>query len=77
MFRKTTFNNNEAIIEEAIRKEQEKIKHMPRKEQEYEAWKKLQEQTKMDFDPDEKSHEELREFFKVSKEKNAIEDMNE
>jgi len=31
----------------------------------------------MDFDPDEKSMEELREFFKVSKDKNAIEHMNE
>jgi hypothetical protein len=30
----------------------------------------------MDFDPDEKNQEELREFFKVSKEKNAIEHMN-
>ena len=31
----------------------------------------------MDFDPDTKSQEELREFFKISKEKNPIEDMNE
>jgi hypothetical protein len=31
----------------------------------------------MDFDPDEKSQEELREFFKISKEKNSIEHMNE
>lgn len=31
----------------------------------------------MDFDPDKKSMEELREFFKISKEKNAIDHMNE
>ncbi len=31
----------------------------------------------MDFDPDDKSMEELREFFKISKDKNAIDDMNE
>lgn len=65
------------MIEEALKKEQDKIKTMPRKEQEFEAWKNLQKQTEMDFDPNEKSHEELREFFRVSKEKNAIEDMNE
>lgn len=31
----------------------------------------------MDFDPEEKTQEELREFFKISKEKNAIDHMNE
>lgn len=31
----------------------------------------------MDFDPDEKSHEELRDFFKISKDKNTIDHMNE
>ena len=31
----------------------------------------------MDFDPEEKSQEELREFFKISKEKNALDYMNE
>ena len=30
----------------------------------------------MDFDPDSKTHEELREFFKVSKDKDAVSDMN-
>eukprot|EP00349_Pseudokeronopsis_sp_Brazil_P011934 CAMPEP_0202976560 /NCGR_PEP_ID=MMETSP1396-20130829/78620_1 /ASSEMBLY_ACC=CAM_ASM_000872 /TAXON_ID= /ORGANISM="Pseudokeronopsis sp., Strain Brazil" /LENGTH=61 /DNA_ID=CAMNT_0049714111 /DNA_START=25 /DNA_END=210 /DNA_ORIENTATION=- len=34
--------------------------------EEYEAWKKLQEQMKMDFNPDEKSLDELAEHFKVS-----------
>lgn len=29
----------------------------------------------MDFDPDSKSHDELKEFFKVSGEKNAVDDM--
>ena len=31
----------------------------------------------MDFDPDEKSQEELREFFKISSEKGAVDHMNE
>jgi hypothetical protein len=31
----------------------------------------------MNFDPEEKSNEELREFFKVSKDKNEIDHMNE
>ena len=31
----------------------------------------------MDFDPETKSHEELREFFKVSKDKGAVDDMNQ
>ena len=31
----------------------------------------------MDFDPEEKNQEELREFFKVSKDKNAVDHMNE
>lgn len=31
----------------------------------------------MDFDPDDKSPEELRKFFKVSGEKNQLDDMNE
>ena len=30
----------------------------------------------MDFDPETKSHEELREFFKISGETDAIKDMN-
>ena len=30
----------------------------------------------MDFDPDTKSHEELRDFFKISKTKSAVQDMN-
>ena len=30
----------------------------------------------MDFDPDTKSHEELREFFKISKGTAAVKDMN-
>ena len=31
----------------------------------------------MDFDPDNKTSEELREFFKVSKDKNVVDDMHE
>ena len=46
------------------------------REKEHEAYKQLQKNTKMDFDPDTKSHEELREFFKISKTKSALQDMN-
>jgi hypothetical protein len=47
------------------------------KEQEYKAYLNLQKQMEMDFNPDEKSHEELREHFKVSSDKNPIAHMNE
>ena len=30
----------------------------------------------MDFNPDEKSYEEIRDFFRVPKDKNVLEDMN-
>ena len=30
----------------------------------------------MDFDPETKSHDELRDFFKISKTKSAVQDMN-
>jgi hypothetical protein len=46
------------------------------REEEFENWKKLQEATKMDFNPDEKSYEEMRDFFKVPTDKNVLEDMN-
>ena len=41
-------------------------REMTRREKEAEAFKELKKQTKMDFDPDTKTHEELREFFKIS-----------
>ena len=47
------------------------------REQEYEAYKKLEQNTKMNFNPDEQSYEKLREFFKVPKDKNVITDMND
>ena len=47
------------------------------KEVEHEAHKKLQTVLEMDFDPETKSQDELREFFKVAKDKNAITHMNE
>jgi hypothetical protein len=47
------------------------------KENEYEAWKKLQKSLEMDFDPSEKTSDQLKEFFKVSSDKNVLEDMNE
>ena len=50
---------------------------MNKKEEEIQSWKKLQEVTNMNFNPDEKSHDELREFFKVSGEKDAVTDMHE
>jgi len=47
------------------------------REDEYEAWKKLQKQTEMNFDPDTKTPDELREFFRLNKEGgNALEDMS-
>lgn len=46
------------------------------REEEFEGWKKLQEETKMDFNPDGKSYEEIRDFFKISTDKNALTDMN-
>jgi hypothetical protein len=50
---------------------------MSRKAEDVKAWQNLKSQLDMDFDPDTKSMEELREFFKISKEKNAIDHMNE
>jgi len=43
------------------------------------AWQNLQKQLDMDFDPETKSQEELRDFFKLSKENNkdAVTHMNE
>lgn len=76
MFRKSAIRN-EAMYDNMSTTQEEKLKQKPWKEQEFEAWKKLQQETKMDFDPDEKSQEELREFFKISKDKNALDHMNE
>lgn len=59
---------------------QKNARHEPSKDwrqEEYEAWKKLQEEIKMDFNPDDKSYEELRDFFRVPKDKNILTDMNE
>ena len=47
------------------------------REEEYEAWKKLQTQTNMNFNPDEKSTEELRNFFKLDKDKSPVDDMTD
>ena len=43
------------------------------------AWKNLQKQLDMDFDPETKSQEELRDFFRLNKENNkdAVTHMNE
>lgn len=43
------------------------------------AWQSLQKQLDMDFDPETKSQEELRDFFRLNKENNkgAVEHMNE
>lgn len=43
------------------------------------AWQNLQKQLDMDFDPETKSQDELRDFFKLSKEndKDAVQHMNE
>ncbi len=47
------------------------------REVEHEAYKKLQKSSEMNFDPEKKTHEELREFFKVSDSKDAVSDMNQ
>ena len=47
------------------------------RDDEYEAWKKLQKQTEMNFNPDQKSPEELREFFRLNKDGgDALKDMS-
>ena len=56
---------------------QKGVERKSRKEEQYEAWKKLKDMTDMNFNPDEKSHEEMREFFKVSGDKHAVEDMHD
>lgn len=43
--------------------------------EEYEGYKKLQEQTRMDFNPDQKTDEQLHDFFRLNKEKGAVDDM--
>ena len=55
------------------------VKEKPKdwKAKEYEAYLKLEESTKMKFNPDEQSFENLREFFKVPKEKGMVDDMND
>ena len=52
-------------------------KQMNWKEQQFESWKKLKSADEMNFDPDKKSHEEMREFFKVSDTKDMVTDMHE
>ena len=47
------------------------------REVEHEAYKKLQKSTEMNFDPATKTHDELREFFKVSQDQDAVKDMNQ
>ena len=47
------------------------------REEEFEAWKKLQKETEMNFDPEEKSEAEMRAFFRMSEDgKNALDDMS-
>jgi len=47
------------------------------REDEFEAWKQLQKETEMNFKPEEKSPEELRDFFRLNKEGgNSLEDMS-
>lgn len=52
---------------------------MSKKAEDAKAWQNLQKQLDMDFDPETKSQEELRDFFKLSKDnsKNAVDHMNE
>ena len=41
------------------------------------AWESLKKQLEMDFDPESKSMEELREFWRISKDKDPVEHMND
>jgi hypothetical protein len=51
---------------------------LSKKAEDAKAWANLQKQLDMDFDPETKSQDELRDFFKLSKEgKNAVDHMNE
>ena len=46
--------------------------------EEYEAYKKLQQELEVNFsDKDNESHEKVREFFKIPKDKQVVNDMNE
>ena len=36
------------------------------REDEYEAWKNLQKQTEMNFNPDDKTDDEMRQFFRLN-----------
>lgn len=47
------------------------------REKEHEAYKKFKEASKMDFDPEKKSYEELKEFFKISGDTSAVNDMTQ
>ena len=51
---------------------------LSKKAEDAKAWANLQKQLDMDFDPETKSQDQLRDFFKLSKEgKNAVDHMNE
>ena len=53
--------------------------HLSRKAADGKAWKNLQKQLEMDFDPETKSQEELQEFFRLDKENKGqtVDHMNE
>lgn len=71
---------DEKDIEEAkpaFFRDETKVEPTDWKEDEFEAWKKLQKETEMNFKPEEKTPEELREFFRLNKDgDNALEDMS-
>ena len=46
--------------------------------EEYEAYKKMQKELEVDFqDKELENHEKVREFFKIPKDKQVVDDMNE
>ena len=49
---------------------------MSQKEMEAEGRRKLQKATEMNFDPSTKTHEELRDFFKITEGAEPVKDMN-
>lgn len=87
--RKVTMARQDKIIQENMKRDKELDEKKPAffqknamrgsddwRQQEFENYKKLQKETEMDFDPNTKTHEEIRDFFKVSAEKDVLTDMN-
>jgi len=63
---------------EELRKKQINEGLEPWRQEEYDAYKQMQEKTEVDFTKDEfQDHEKVRDYFKISKEKGMVDDMND